>query len=223
MALIRKHRWFLFVGKVYNIFHHDHRVDHLIQAMAHLPEMHLALLSITTPNSVQQIKDWAEKFFVQDRVHILNPVPYSQLLGYIKDADVGVYAMPARCLNIEYSMPNKLFEYGLAGIPLAVSRLKDACAFVEELNIGESFDPSSVKDLRKSIENVYKNRTRYQMEGHRLRSAQQKYGWEAQGVKLRRLYKAVLDGSNPAHRGMPGPVEEIEMPIEEKQHLVGAS
>ncbi len=192
----------LFVGKVYDIHRHDHRVDHLIQALAQTPDMHLALLSITTPASRDQITNWAQKYHVADRVHILDPVPYKELLSYIHAADIGVYSMPARCLNIEYSMPNKLFEYALAGVPLAVSNLTDATRFVTELGCGEPFDSWSVRATADALMRVYENCDRYTMDGERLRAAQAAYGWEAQGAKLRRLYAAVLAGERPAHNGL---------------------
>lgn len=192
----------LFVGKVYDIHRHDHRVDHLIQALAQTPTLHLALLSITTPASRAQINNWAEKFYVSDRVHILDPVPYKDLLSYIHAADLGIYSMPARCLNIEYSMPNKLFEYALAGVPLAVSNLTDARRFITELGCGEAYDSWSVRSTAQAMQNVYENRSRYTMDGERLEAAQKKYGWEAQGAKLRRLYDAVLAGEKPAYRGL---------------------
>ena len=192
----------LFVGKVYDIHRHDHRVDHLIQALAQTSEMHLALLSITTPASQAQIRAWAEKFYVEDRIHILDPVPYKDLLSYIHAADLGIYSMPARCLNIEYSMPNKLFEYALAGVPLAVSNLTDATRFVTELGCGEAYDSWSVRATAKAMQSVYDNRERYTMDSDRLQAAQEKYGWEAQGMKLRRLYDAVLAGKRPAYRGL---------------------
>lgn len=181
----------LFVGKVYDIHSHDHRVDHIIQAMAHTPDMHLALLSITTPKSVQQIRHWAERYFVEDRVHLVDPVPYEKLVDYIRTADLGVYAMPARCMNIEYSMPNKLFEYALAGMPLAASNLTDALDFLNELEIGEVFDPNDIRQIAKTMMSVYASKKTYKMNSHRLKLAREKYGWEAQGQALIALYDKI--------------------------------
>lgn len=53
------------------------------------------------------------------RIHYLPAVPPGQVLAVTAQADVGLVGVENICLSYYYSLPNKLFEYVLAGIPSA--------------------------------------------------------------------------------------------------------
>ena len=52
------------------------------------------------------------------------------MLRYTISADVGIHAIKNSCLNHYYCMPNKLFEYAMAGLPVIVSNMKEMRDFV---------------------------------------------------------------------------------------------
>jgi len=69
---------------------------------------------------------------VSNQVKIIPPVPYAELLTWTASADIGliIYSpSSAQTLspNIQMCLPNKLFEYLMAGLPILASSL-DAVA-----------------------------------------------------------------------------------------------
>ena len=69
-------------------------------------------------------------------VHFLPSVPLDELLGYTADADVGVSLLQDTCENHRLALPNKVFEYVAAGVPVVVSDLPELRRLVEAHGIG---------------------------------------------------------------------------------------
>ena len=74
-------------------------------------------------------------------------------------------------LNIEFCMPNKLFEYIAAGLPMIVLHSKRTGKFVTKYGMGIHVEhPSDVNqyldDAYKYRENVLKHRDEFWMEDH---------------------------------------------------------
>jgi glycosyltransferase involved in cell wall biosynthesis len=70
------------------------------------------------------------------RVHHLPPVPTDSLLSCVAGADVSVCMTEDSCLSRRFSLPNKLFESLLAGVPVIVPPLPDLSAIVRNYCAG---------------------------------------------------------------------------------------
>lgn len=69
-----------------------------------------------------RIKDLSTK---EKNIHYLPAVPPNKILNYTAGADIGIHIIPNSCLNNYYCLPNKLYEYVLAGIPFIGSNFPD--------------------------------------------------------------------------------------------------
>lgn len=76
-------------------------------------------------------------------IHHLPPVGFSDLLSFTAGADVGIHIIPNTCLNHYYCLPNKVFEYVLAGIPFIVSDFPDIRKEFERLNVCFLVEPNT--------------------------------------------------------------------------------
>ena len=77
-----------------------------------------------------------------------------KLLGYTSSADYGVFVCGNICKNFYYCLPNKLFEYLHAGLPVIVSDLYELGDFVERNKVGLVCRDTSVKSIQNAIEDV---------------------------------------------------------------------
>jgi len=66
-------------------------------------------------------------------------------------ADLGISAEEDICLNYRYSLPNKLFDYIHAGIPVLVSGLHEMENIVREQQIGEIITDRAPEKLAEQI------------------------------------------------------------------------
>jgi glycosyltransferase involved in cell wall biosynthesis len=84
---------------------------------------------------------------LQSRVFIIPPVPMSELVKAATEFDVGFFALPGHSLHNQYALPNKFFEYAMAGLALSVSRLPEMESLVKKYEFGSTFaevDPASI-------------------------------------------------------------------------------
>lgn len=72
----------------------------------------------------------------QDRAFVHEPVAYEELMRYIGRHDWGLVGNITKTREWQVAMPNKLFEYMAAGLPI-VSMNADACSnFIQEEGVG---------------------------------------------------------------------------------------
>lgn len=126
----------------------------------------------------------AEMHGVADRVHILPPVPSSELLQWTASADVGLCVIENLGQSYYLSLPNKLFEYFAAGLPVVGSNFPEIGAVLEETGAGIAVDPSSVEDLVSAVRSIKDDESvRVDMTARSL-VAGEKYQWEEESAVL---------------------------------------
>jgi glycosyltransferase involved in cell wall biosynthesis len=83
------------------------------------------------------------------------------------------------------SLPNKLFEYAMAGIPIVGSDSPEIGRVIDEEHIGEVCDPVDPEALAAAITTILQDPGRYDAG---LEHAKQTYNWDAEQQKLTSLY-----------------------------------
>ena len=69
-------------------------------------------------------------------IRLIPPVPPEEVLNYTVVADIGICLTDNSCLSHYYSLPNKVFEYLHAGLPIMVNQLKEQEELVKKYNCG---------------------------------------------------------------------------------------
>ncbi len=85
----------------------------------------------------------ARRLGLAARVRFLDPEPPDALLAATASADVGITLLEDTCLNHRYALPNKLFEYLMAGLPVLASDLPEMRALVEGYGAGRLVRPDA--------------------------------------------------------------------------------
>lgn len=116
----------------------------------------------------------------------LPPVPYADLLRYTASADVGIISTQNLCLNNWFCMPNKLFEYIQAGIPILCNNLHDCEIIIEDYGIGRIIPEYTQEHLTAQLFAMHtEDRARYTAG---LKKAQSAFHWDQEAEKLRTIY-----------------------------------
>jgi glycosyltransferase involved in cell wall biosynthesis len=69
-------------------------------------------------------------------IHYLPAMPFDELIQHTMGADVGIHMIEPNCLNHQYCLPNKIFEYLHAGIALLVRDTPEMAAIVKQHECG---------------------------------------------------------------------------------------
>jgi glycosyltransferase involved in cell wall biosynthesis len=88
---------------------------------------------------------------LESRVHVREPVEPADLVDALWEFDVGVIATRPLSRNDELAVPNKLFEYLMAGLAIVVPRLSGLAEIVEREDVGLMFEPGSPTSLGQAL------------------------------------------------------------------------
>jgi len=162
-------------------------IEHLIAVLPDFPNTHLALITASRGPFVNGILKEAARLGVRERIHMHSLLPYDEVSGFIADADAGVIPMDSYG-NAELSLPNKLFDYLLAGLPVLSSSTGALARLFEAWPVGPLYPPGDDKALRAALKDLLANRARYDAAIAARPDLLIKHGWEAQAVKLQQIY-----------------------------------
>ncbi len=158
----------------------------LVEAMTHVHGGVLVFMGDGGQKPVLAAR--AQTLGVHDRVRFLPPVPPDDLLSWTADADIGVTLLEDTCLNHRFALPNKLFEYLMAGVPVLGSDLPEVRQVVQEHAVGcvvNPADPAAVARILQSMIDDAETRQRWQAQTAQVFAA---YNWEAAADVLRQTY-----------------------------------
>src|SRR5262249_51933615 len=98
----------------------DRELERLVLSAHHLhPNIVIVMMGKGIGNVREQLQELIAREGVANRVKIVPPVPYAELLDWTASADIGLTLFsPQYSLSIRYTLPNKLFEYLMAGLPV---------------------------------------------------------------------------------------------------------
>jgi len=111
------------------------------------------------------------------------------VLEYTSSADFGISMIENTCLNDYYCMPNKLFEYIMAGLPVIVSNLPEMKELVEYYDIGVVAD-YKVESVNRAIDEILD--LNMGQIGKNIRKCAKENSWEEEEIKMINEYKRVL-------------------------------
>jgi glycosyltransferase involved in cell wall biosynthesis len=141
------------------------------------------LKSIIEKNSEEH-----ENIFFQNAVHP------DEVLKYTASADFGLSIIENRCLSYYYCMPNKIFEYTMAGVPIIVSNLPEMTSFVDKNQVGVVIKNESPDSIIEGINRILQ-RDRNQLSLN-ARKSSKRYCWEVEEKKMIYAYNLFLHSNS---------------------------
>jgi glycosyltransferase involved in cell wall biosynthesis len=104
----------------------------------------------------EKVRAWAAEEGVAERVHLLPPRPFDELVRTAAAATVGIVPIKAVDVNTYLGDTNKLHEYLMAGLPVVASDLPEIRRVAREGDapVGELFDPRSSASIAAAVERV---------------------------------------------------------------------
>ena len=122
-----------------------------------------------------------------DNIFFHKAVSPDVLLDYTVSADFGIATIEDSCLSYRYCLPNKLFEYIMAEVPIIVSNLPEMSKVVKKNNIGVVVENETLEGIKKAIEKALLLDKKQISKN--LKNLKNIYNWEEQEKVLLKLYR----------------------------------
>jgi glycosyltransferase involved in cell wall biosynthesis len=127
-----------------------------------------------------------------DWVRFHGYVPYAEALKIVATADVGV--VPHHVTeHWSTTIPNKLFDYMAAGIPVLVSSAPPAQRIVEETGCGLPFRDRDARHLADQIQRLLPAWIRREMGRAGVQAVSERYNWTHDGARLVHRIESVAE------------------------------
>ncbi len=155
-------------------------IENVIKAHKYLPEKYVFVIRGPGIEYYQQeYFDLAKRIGIEGRIFTLSPVGREEILAGAVGADCGILMLKNLCKNFYWFYPNKLFEYMLSKMPVAVSNFPDVSRLVEKEKCGVTFDPDDPKSIASAIRFIGDNpELADEMKKRGFASIIEKYNWE---------------------------------------------
>jgi glycosyltransferase involved in cell wall biosynthesis len=127
---------------------------------------------------------------LHNNIHYHDPVPYEELGLLTKSADIGIHLIENTCLNHYYCLPNKIFEYAHADIPVLVSDFPELKNILNKFNFGWTV-PVTLEALCKKIIYLSENRSLINKAKLNCSRATVELSWNLEREKLLKIYKNI--------------------------------
>lgn len=168
----------------------DRGAEEAVMAMKYL---HNSLLLIIGGGDVlNALKKQAEQESLQEKVMFLPRQPWEKLMQYTRCADIGLTLDKDTNLNYRYSLPNKLFDYIQAGIPVLASSLPEIMKIIQQYDIGMLIDHHDPEHIAKKITFMLSEKNQLEKWKENLKLAASELCWEKEASILADVYRKFI-------------------------------
>jgi glycogen synthase len=177
------------------LYHGDlsrHRYIHdLVKSMASWrSDFDLVLRGSGDVAYIADLKRSVSAMGLDNRVFFEPPVPFNQIIPAANSADIGLFSYEAYSPQIRLALPNKLFEYIMAGLAVCITKLDEAGRVVQHYNVGKLIPQHSPASIAETINSF----TVGEIDEYKKASlkAAEELNWDAEKQKLLSAYQSLF-------------------------------
>ena len=127
---------------------------------------------------------------VGDRVELVEPVAPDAVVASLRGAAMGLMLIQPVCLSYELTLPNKMFEYAAAGLPMVVSDLPVMAGITREYGCGVVVAPADPDAIAAAMQRLLDPQLHEACAAGARRLAAE-VTWDGEQARLREAYAAL--------------------------------
>ena len=163
-------------------------LEQMIEAMLFLENVKFIIIG--DGDIISNLKEKVIQLGLQEKVEITGRKPFEELYKETLLADLGIALEENIGLNYYYALPNKLFDYIQARVPVLISPFPEMQKIVEKYKIGTIYDHKDPQTLANTIDEIIKLKNRYQKWKENTEKAASELCWENEEKILIEIYNS---------------------------------
>lgn len=167
----------------------DRGVEEAIRMMPFLENT--VLIIVGNGDIIPEMKQLVERENWQDLVLFFGKRPYTELLQFTQQADLGLSFDQPTNPNYLFSLPNKIFDYIHTSTPIICSNLVEVSKLVKGYEVGEIVTDFTPENLAKQIRDILNNPELIRRWKNNCTLAASKENWEVEVQQLNEFYPKV--------------------------------
>ncbi len=152
----------------------------------------VTLMIVGSGDVITDLKQQSENLKLGKKVKFIPKVPWEILMKYTKSADIGMCIEKDTNLNYRYSLPNKLFDYIAAGIPVIASDLPETRKIICENNCGLIIGKVTPAELSNAFSELKNNHVKLSELRANSVVASGTLNWDIESEKVKEFYRKIL-------------------------------
>ncbi len=154
------------------------------------PEFYLRLRGSGDAPYLNRLRAQIAELGLEKRVIFEPPVPFDQIVPAANRADIGFFSFDGTSPQIRFTLPNKLFEYIMAGLCLCVGDTPEVNRIVSQYGNGELIATHSAEAIAAAINSL--DRETIDARKKASIAAAEDLNWPAEKERLLQAYREIL-------------------------------
>ena len=130
----------------------DRGAEELVQAMQWIDDAFL--LIIGGGDAWAHLLKMIQTFGLSEKIRMIEKMPKSELMHYTFNADLGLSIDKNSNMNYYNSLPNKIFDYLHAGVPILASRLPEIEQIITNYRVGTFIENHEPKHIASKVNEI---------------------------------------------------------------------
>jgi glycosyltransferase involved in cell wall biosynthesis len=153
----------------------------------------IVLMLIGSGDVLPILKAKVSDLNISHKVRFIPAIPWNEMMRYTKSADAGLSPDKDTNLNYRFSLPNKLFDYISAGIPVIAGNLQEVRKIIVGNNCGIIIPDISPVEISKAIIRLRDDRLLLNKLKQNAVKASEELSWEKESKQVMAFYKKLLN------------------------------
>lgn len=167
----------------------DRGAEELLEAVCKVDKVNLIIVG--GGDVLQWLVDFVKQNQLENRVKFYPKMPYQEMMCYTQLADIGVTLDKNSNVNYQFSLPNKLFDYIHAEIPVIASPLIEVSKIITKHDLGWLLKNHSVTALVQVLSDLVKNKSQIAIKKQHCIDAKKYYSWQIEAEKIKTLLSKI--------------------------------
>ena len=160
-------------------------ISKLIGIMDQIPNVHFVIVG--EGEYRKKFESEVNNSNCSGRIHFLGAVNHNELLSYTAGADIGLALIENISISYYYALPNKLFEYIMAGIPILASNLPQMKKVIDDYQVGKYVDPEHENDVVTTLNDLISDENNLDLYRKNCKITAKELNWDSEFKKIEEI------------------------------------